>query len=150
MCVCLFTPISTKPMTIHFSMFFFFLQSQDSADSMLRQSSVPRRQSVSSHGSPIPPSSPIMEDGGSADHYKLCGSYRVCPPSLNTMGMSSPFNSFPAPHQPTSLSAMAGVGYPPPLNPQSAAGMGHASALYTAQDSMCAGGTAPLGLPMWK
>ena len=127
-----------------------FLQSQDSADSMLPQSSVPRRQSVSSHGSPIPPSSPIMEDESSADHYKSCSSYRVCPPSLNTMGMSSPFNSFPAPHQPTSLSAMAGVGYPPPPNPQSAAGMGHASAPYSAQDSMCAGGTAPLGLPMWK
>lgn len=124
----------------------FLLQSQGSTEGMLVQSTVPRRQSVSSHGSPLPPSSPILEET-SADHYKICSSYRVGPPSINTVGMNCAFNSFPhAPHQPTSLH-MPGVGYP--HNPQSA-GMCHTPAIYTTQDSMCPSGTSPLGLPMWK
>ena len=142
--MCLFTPINTKPMiTLHC---FFFAEPgfcRQHATSELCPSEAVGQQPRLSHPSQQP-------DNGGRGLSKICGNYRVCPPSLNTMGMSSPFNSFQAHHQPTSLSAMAGVGYPPPPNPQSAAGMGHASALYTAQDSMCVGGTASLGLPMWK
>lgn len=125
------------------------LQSQESADGMLAQSTVPRRQSVSSHGSPIPPGSPILEEEPSADQYKICSYRPMVNPSINSLGMNSAaFNSFPTtPHQSTPLSMPCGVGYPSP-HP---ATMCHTSPIYTAQDTMCPSGTTPpLGLPMWK
>lgn len=149
------------------------LQGQDSNDGLLDASSVPtpRRQSVSSHGSPIPPNSPILEVETPAE-YKICNyrsgvsssavnSFGISSSAVNSFGINSsvnsfgmsapppppppPFGSFPsAPQQtPSSLHMPCGLGYPGPPAAMCPTSM------YTAQEAMC-NGTPPLGLSMWK
>lgn len=149
------------------------LQGQDSNDGLLEASSVPtpRRQSVSSHGSPIPPNSPILEVETPAE-YKICNyrsgvsssavnSFGISSSAVNSFGINSsvnsfgmsapppppppPFGSFPsAPQQtPSSLHMPCGLGYPGPPAAMCPTSM------YTAQEAMC-NGTPPLGLSMWK
>ena len=104
---------------------------------VLPQSTVPRRQSASSHDSPI--QSPIIEDDSGIDQYKPYPYRQVCSAGLNTT-----FNSFPTPHhQSTSLPMANNMGYP---NSPSAA----YHSMYSAQDSMCSNGASALSVPVWR
>ena len=118
---------------------FLVFQVQASSDGML-----PRKQSVSSHGSPIAPSSPGMEEEA-GDQYKVYNNYRsTVSSSLNSFGMGSPFSSFPSTHQPSTLPMPCGMGMGYPTPPSTMC-----PPMYTTQD-MCPTGTSSLSLPVWK
>lgn len=119
---------------------------QESPDGLLP----PQRQSsVSSHGSPIPPTSPIMEEEQPGEQYKVCN-YRptAIGSSSPNFGMNAhpPFNSFSSSHQPTTLPMPCGMGMGYPTPPSTMC----PPSVYTSQDMMCQNGTSPLSLPMWN
>ncbi len=121
---------------------------------MLSHSSMPRRQSVSSHGSPIPPSSPILEEEHTGEQYKICN-YRSAVGQTtvanSSVGMNTAF--FPSGHcQPAASLQMhcaTGMGYhnTPSAAAAAAAAMCPPTSMYTSQDAMYANSTSSF---MWK
>lgn len=117
----------------------------------------PRSQSVSSHGSPIPPSSPILEEEH-AGEYKVC-SYRPAigqtTMASNSIGMNTAaFSTFPSAHNQSAASlqmhcAATGMGYhgTPSAAAAAAAAMCPPTSMYATQDSMYTNGASSL---MWK
>lgn len=132
------------------------IQSQDSNDALLSQNGMPRRHSVSSHGSPIPPGSPILEEEHASEQYKIC-SYRsaiaqTAPPLSSSLGMNTAFSGFPSGHSQSASLQMhcaTGMGYHnAPTAAAAAAAMCPPTSMYAAHhDNMYNNGTSSL---MWK